>query len=492
MDHLGVDADDQRQVVRRRRDVLGGVRQRGTPAELLVADEVGVLVAQSREQLGPCLEAVVRAVVDHARQVRARRRARRRSGRAGPPASRPRQDPGDHHQSRPPRPTAAWAACAAASRRARAPGADDDGDAGGDQSLDPRRRCSPASNGQSPIDPQYTTPVIPASISRSAVATSASKSAVPSASHGVISAGRQPWNTVEITRMSQYAVAQQDSNGRAPHPSRRRDRDRGRHRRAVVRPRTRRPRATCRSSSTADRSTEAARSAAPATSCRATSCRWPRPGALRTAVAGSGAPRRGGVGELVDRAELLAVDRRLHPQLHGAIGRDCRPGARRRSAGLSTQIWDDWIAVAGVPVATDGLFDVYADRRAFDAAARPRRGAAAVGGRRAASSTASGRWRSSPRCSGRSPAGSCCPTTAAFIRAASLAELIERVAAAGVALHPRHRGGRLRHGGRSGDRRADDPRRLRRRPTSCSPPGRGPERSPACSTSGCPCSRPAG
>ena len=39
-------------------------------------------------------------------------------------------------------------------------------------------------------------------------------------------------------------------------------------------------------------------------------------------------------------------------------------------AGLSMQMWDDWIAVSGEPVAADGLLDVYGDRRAFDAAVK--------------------------------------------------------------------------------------------------------------------------
>ena len=70
VDDLCVDADEQVEVRGPRRDVLGRVRERLAPAELLVADEVGVVGAQLEEQVGACLEAVVRAVVDDARQVR--------------------------------------------------------------------------------------------------------------------------------------------------------------------------------------------------------------------------------------------------------------------------------------------------------------------------------------------------------------------------------------------------------------------------------------
>ena len=70
VDDLGVDADEQVEVGGSGRDVLRRVRQRLAPAELLVADEVGVVGAQLEEQVGACLEAVVRAVVDDARQVR--------------------------------------------------------------------------------------------------------------------------------------------------------------------------------------------------------------------------------------------------------------------------------------------------------------------------------------------------------------------------------------------------------------------------------------
>jgi D-amino-acid dehydrogenase len=37
---------------------------------------------------------------------------------------------------------------------------------------------------------------------------------------------------------------------------------------------------------------------------------------------------------------------------------------------LSDEIWDDWLSASGQPVLTDGLFDVYADNRALDRAAR--------------------------------------------------------------------------------------------------------------------------
>jgi D-amino-acid dehydrogenase len=39
-------------------------------------------------------------------------------------------------------------------------------------------------------------------------------------------------------------------------------------------------------------------------------------------------------------------------------------------AGLSTEIWDEWLAGGSATVAADGLFDVYAGARAFDGALR--------------------------------------------------------------------------------------------------------------------------
>ncbi len=70
MHHLGVDADHQGHVVILGGDVLGGVAQVGATAELLEADQVGELAAQFEEQVGAGGEAVVRAVVDHRRQLR--------------------------------------------------------------------------------------------------------------------------------------------------------------------------------------------------------------------------------------------------------------------------------------------------------------------------------------------------------------------------------------------------------------------------------------
>ena len=90
--------------------------------------------------------------------------------------------------------------------------------------------------------------------------------------------------------------------------------------------------------------------------------------------------------------------------------------ALRDLARLSDEIWDDWLTANGQPVLADGLFDVYADDRAFERARRARRGAASAGVSPSTSSTAPRRWRWSRRCCRRSPEASCCGTTAASTR----------------------------------------------------------------------------
>ena len=69
MEHLGVDADHERDVVRSAGDMLGGVAQGLRAAELLEPDEMRKLFAQLEEQLRSRLEAVIGAVVDDRRQV---------------------------------------------------------------------------------------------------------------------------------------------------------------------------------------------------------------------------------------------------------------------------------------------------------------------------------------------------------------------------------------------------------------------------------------
>ena len=61
--------------------------------------------------------------------------------------------------------------------------------------LTPSCRCSSVNRGQSPIDPQYTTAVIPADINCSPFLTIAAKSGSPSDVHGVMRAGTQPRKT---------------------------------------------------------------------------------------------------------------------------------------------------------------------------------------------------------------------------------------------------------------------------------------------------------
>ena len=162
-------------------------------------------------------------------------------------------------------------------------------------------------------------------------------------------------------------------------------------------------------------------------------------------------------------------------------------------ASLSTEIWDDWIERRAPAVAADGLFDVYADRRAFEHAVEHaeelRRWGVAVqllDGKQAADSRARParasrrrspatrrsqrssreRPRRSHRKGRRVPVSSSCP----------------------------RRGGRLRDRARSGDQRANDAGRRRRhrggaggrsmvrqgrpaaRPTGADAPRPGPER----------------
>ena len=69
VEHLGVDPDHERDVVRTPGNMLRGIAQRLRAAELLEADQMGKLFAQFEEQLGSCLEAVIRAIVDDRRQV---------------------------------------------------------------------------------------------------------------------------------------------------------------------------------------------------------------------------------------------------------------------------------------------------------------------------------------------------------------------------------------------------------------------------------------
>ena len=158
------------------------------------------------------------------------------------------------------------------------------------------------------------------------------------------------------------------------------------------------------------------------------------PGALSTAVAG-----------LVRRNGAISVSWSTAPSFWRWIADFIRSCTRRsvetaapalgELAGLSMQIWDDWIAVGGVPVATDGLFDVYRDRRAFDAAVRhaeelQRWGVAVqlVDGERA--------MALEPSLLEPVAGGVLLPGDRSVHPGPVLAELIERVAAAGATLTP--------------------------------------------------------
>jgi hypothetical protein len=63
VEHRRVDPDHQRHPVVAAGDVLGRLAQVGRPAELLEANEVGVLRAQGEEQVRPRRKAVIGAVV---------------------------------------------------------------------------------------------------------------------------------------------------------------------------------------------------------------------------------------------------------------------------------------------------------------------------------------------------------------------------------------------------------------------------------------------
>jgi D-amino-acid dehydrogenase len=86
------------------------------------------------------------------------------------------------------------------------------------------------------------------------------------------------------------------------------------------------------------------------------------------------------VGDLIRRDGALSVRWTVAPGLWRWIGRFARSCTARsvataapalaELAELSTAIWDGWLDGAGHYVAADGLLDVYAGRRRFDAAAR--------------------------------------------------------------------------------------------------------------------------
>jgi D-amino-acid dehydrogenase len=104
-------------------------------------------------------------------------------------------------------------------------------------------------------------------------------------------------------------------------------------------------------------------------------------------------------------------------------------------ARLSTAIWDEWIEATGQPVTTEGLLDVYADSRAFDGAAKAadeltRWGVAVeiVDGEKALDLE--------PALIAPVAGAILMPDDRSVHPATALAELIERVSVAGVALLP--------------------------------------------------------
>ena len=76
VEDAGVDADHQRDLVIATGDVLGSVAHVVSPAELLEADEICMLGAQRKEQVGPGGETIIGAVVDHGRKIGRRRQDR--------------------------------------------------------------------------------------------------------------------------------------------------------------------------------------------------------------------------------------------------------------------------------------------------------------------------------------------------------------------------------------------------------------------------------
>ena len=135
MEHLGVDADHERNPGLPPGNMLRGVAQRFGAAELLEPDEMRVFPAQIEEQLRPGLEAIIGAVVDDRRQVDRRLENAGEMAALGRRRRAAREDARDDHQ--PPR-----AFCLGVTRErcglrgVLRPGADDDRQAGVRQALD--------------------------------------------------------------------------------------------------------------------------------------------------------------------------------------------------------------------------------------------------------------------------------------------------------------------------------------------------------------------
>ena len=166
--------------------------------------------------------------------------------------------------------------------------------------------------------------------------------------------------------------------------------------------------------STGGRSTAAARWAAPATSCPATSSRWPARCAEARALAGL-RRRWGAVGQVVGRARVLALDRRLRPQLHRvrSIGRPALGDlAGLSDADLGRLVGRDRPA-AWPPTVCSTCMPTPRPSTARAATPRSWTVGCRCGGRRRR-----GAGDASRRCCGRSPAASCSRVIAASTLAA--------------------------------------------------------------------------
>ena len=92
----------------------------------------------------------------------------------------------------------AWVACCAASLVFTAPVPTTTGTPASTRRSTPSIRSASVRSGQSPIDPQYTTALMPSEISFLPMRTSASKSGLRSSVQGVIRAGMQPEKIVRV------------------------------------------------------------------------------------------------------------------------------------------------------------------------------------------------------------------------------------------------------------------------------------------------------
>jgi hypothetical protein len=77
----------------------------------------------------------------------------------------------------------------------------------------PSCRWASVNSGHSPMEPQYTTALMPVWMSLAAVLTNSSKSGWPEASQGVIRAGMQPWKMLDVVFFMRLSDFRQQNEG---------------------------------------------------------------------------------------------------------------------------------------------------------------------------------------------------------------------------------------------------------------------------------------